>query len=442
MEQSRDNCGGSRCTSGADTDKWRQRTAFVGFDWAGDHHDVVLVDQHGKIVEDFRFDDTAEGWQLLVKKLDKHSDPAVAIETSGGMTVQRLLESGYAVYPVNPKAAKRYRERKAPSGTKTDHLDAWSLADALRLDGHTWRQLKADDPLTVELRLLCRDEVTLIEQRTAFVCQLKAALHEYYPVVLEAFEDWTLRSAWAFVEAFPTSEALAKAGKRKWEKFLHTHKLYRKETYQKRLDLFAQAEIFCGNKATTNAKSMLAVAVAGQLRVLQSHLDKFRDKIEKLFAQHPDHDLFGSLPGAGEKLAPRLLAELGDDRDRFDSPQALQCYAGTAPVSFESGKIKRVRFRRACQKALRHSVHLWANLSRATCPWAEAYYSKKRAEGQTHACALRCLGQRWLKILWKMWQTHRPYDAELHQRNQVKHGSWVIALTSVTPEQHTTAETG
>ncbi len=425
-----------------DTDSWRQRTAFVGFDWASDHHDVVVVNQHGGIVEDFRFDDTAEGWQLLIKTLSQYPDVAVAIETSSGTTVERLLEAGYAVYPVNPKAAKRYRERKAPSGTKTDHLDAWSQADALRLDGHTWRQLKADDPLTVELRLLCRDEMVLIEQRTAFICQLRAALHEYYPVALEAFEDWTLRSAWAFVEAFPTPEALAKAGKRKWEKFLHTHKLYRRETYPKRLKLFAQAQTFCGSQATTNAKSMLAVALAGQLGVLQSHLDKFRDQIEKLFAQHPDHDLFGSLPGAGEKLAPRLLAELGDDRDRFDSPQALQCYAGTAPVSYESGQIKRVRFRRACQKALRHSVHLWANLSRATCPWAEAYYRKKRDEGQTHACALRCLGQRWLKILWKMWQTHRPYDAELHQRNQVKHGSWVIALTTATPEQHTTAETG
>ncbi|MHC4407248.1 MAG: IS110 family RNA-guided transposase [Planctomycetota bacterium] len=425
-----------------DTDSWRQRTTFVGFDWAGDHHDVVVVNQHGKIVEDFRFDDTAEGWQLLIKKLSKYPDVAVAIETSSGATVERLLEAGYAVYPVNPKAAKRYRERKAPSGTKTDHLDAWSLADALRLDGHTWRQVKADDPLTVELRLLCRDEIALIEQRTAFVCQLRAALHEYYPVALQAFDDWTLRSAWAFVEAFPTPAALAKAGKRKWEKFLHTHKLYSPATYQKRLDLFAQAETFCGSQATTNAKSMLAVALAGQLRVLQSHLDKFRKEIEKLFAKHPDHDVFGSLPGAGEKLAPRLLAELGDDRERFDSHEALQCHTGTAPVSYQSGQIKRVRFRRACQTGLRHTVHLWANLSRAKCPWAETYYRKKRDEGQSHACALRCLGQRWLKILWKMWQTHRPYDAELHQRNQVKHGSWVIALTTVTPEQRTTAEVG
>ena len=123
-----------------------------------------------------------------------------------------------------------------------------SLADALRLDGHTWRVLKADDPLTAELRLLCRDEIGLIEQRTTLIQQLKAALHEYYPIALRAFDDWTLRSTWAFVEAFPTPEALAKAGKRRWEKFLHTNKIYRPDTYQKRLDLFAQAQSFHGSQ--------------------------------------------------------------------------------------------------------------------------------------------------------------------------------------------------
>ena len=407
---------------------WRECTAFVGFDWAGDHHDVVVVDGEGWIVEDFRFDDTAEGWKSFRKRLSSHPSAAVAIETSSGATVERLLEAGYAVYPVNPHAAKRYRERKAPSGTKTDRFDAWSLADALRLDGHMWRALQPNDPLTAELRLLCRDEIALIEQRTALICQLRAALGEYDPTALEAFDDWTLPSAWAFVEAFPTPEALVKAGKRKWEKFLHVHKLYRPETYPKRLSLFAQAQTFCGSPPTTKAKSMLAVAVAAQLRVLENHLAKFRERIRELFAEHPDHDVFGSLPGAGEKLAPRLLAELGDDRQRFDSPESLQCYAGTAPVCYQSGQIKKARFRLACQKVLRQTVHLWANLSREKCPWAEAYYQKKREQGQSHACALRCLGQRWLKILWKMWQTGTSYDAELHQRNQLQHGSWVLDL--------------
>ncbi len=429
-----------------ETKAWTERATFVGFDWASDHHDVVVVDRNGKIIDDFRFEDSAQGWQTLNAKLGKHPDPAVTIETSSGATVERLLAAEYDVFPVNPKAAKRYRERKAPSGTKTDHLDAWSLADALRDDGHTWRPHKPDDPQTIELRLLCRDEMSLIEQRTALICQLRAALGEYFPIALKAFDDWTRPSSWAFVEKFSTPAALTEAGKRQWEKFLHAHKLYHPSTYSKRLELFAKSQTFCSSEATTNAKSMLAVTLAKQLRVLQNQLDKYRKRITELFKKHPDYALFGSLPGAGEKLAPRLLAELGDHRDRFESADALRCYAGTAPVSFQSGQIRRVHFRRACHKNLRHTVHLWVDLSRKFCPWAQAYYQKKKAEGQSHACALRCLGQRWLKILWKNnvplrdnvplrvnvplrgWRNRKPYDAELHQRNQVKHGSWVIAL--------------
>lgn len=415
--------------------QWSERTAFAGFDWASDHHDIVVVDPHGTVVEAFRIDDTAEGWERLRQRLARYPGLAVAIETCCGAAVERLVQAGYAVFPVNPKAAKRYRERKAPSGTKTDFVDGWSLADALRMDGHGWRALKPDDPLTVELRLLCRDEISLIEQRTALVCQLRAALHEYYPVALQAFADWTTRGAWALVERFPTPQALAAAGKRRWEKFLHTHKLYHsRELYAKRLEFFAAAEQFCGSAAVTNAKSLLAKSLAIQLRVLEDHLDEYRRRIAERFGQHPDHDLFGSLPAAGEKLAPRLLAELGDDRGRFDSAESLQCYAGTAPVSFESGQIRKARFRRACQKTLRSTVHLWANLSRTKCAWAEAYYRSKRKRGQSHACALRCLGQRWLKILWKMWYSRTCYDADLHQRNQVTHGSWVIGLAPMPSE--------
>ena len=145
------------------------------------------------------------------------------METSQGFVVEQLLESGVAVYPISTTSAKAYCQRKVP----TDHVDAWSLADALRVDGHGWKALAKEDPLVAELRLLCRDEVALIEEHTALINQLQSALREYYQASLEAFEDWTLPSAWAFVEAFPTPQALVSAGKRKWEKFLHTQQLAR-----------------------------------------------------------------------------------------------------------------------------------------------------------------------------------------------------------------------
>lgn len=412
--------------------EWKEITYYAGFDWARDHHDVVIVDRSGQIVADFAIKHSGAGWQRWGEQVAAlgAENVAVCVETSQGMVVEQLLESGVSLYPIAPVSSKAYRERKAPSGTKSDRLDAWSLADALRLDGHAWKALAKEDPLIAELRLLCRDEVALIEERTALVNQLQSALQEYYPAALEAFEDWTLPAAWAFVEVFPTPARLAAAGKRKWEKFLHVHKLARPQTYAKRLEIFERGSELAAGEALTRSKSRLALARIRMLRVLQSQIEAYRAEIEKLFAQHPDHHLFGSLPGAGPKIAPRLLGEIGSDRARFDDPSALQALAGTAPVSYQSGQIHKVYLRRHCNKSLRATLHLWANLSRRASPWAALYYQALRARGKSHAGALRSLGQRWLKILWKMWQTRRSYDPDLHARNQLKHGSWVLKLQS------------
>jgi len=409
---------------------WKEITHYAGFDWAHDHHAVVIVDRAGLIVADLEIEHNALGWQRWREQVAALG-PGVAacVETSQGVVIEQLLESGVSLYPISPVSSKAYRERKAPSGNKSDHVDAWSLADALRVDGQSWKALAKEDPLVAELRLLCRDEVALIEERTALVNQLQSALHQYYPAALEAFEDWTLPGAWAFVEAFPTPQVLTAAGKRQWEKFLHSHKLVRPQTYAKRLEIFARASEFVSGEVLTRTKSRLALTRTRMLRVLQNQIEAYRAEIEKLFARHPDHDLFGSLPGAGPKIAPRLLSEIGSNRERFDT-NGLQRLAGTAPVSYQSGQIHKVYLRRHCNKSLRATVHLWANLTRQCSPWAALYYQALRARGKSHACALRCLGQRWLKILWKMWQTRRCYDPELHARNQLKHGSWVLKLQS------------
>jgi transposase len=404
---------------------WNDRIYFGALDWACDHHDVIVVDAKGVIVCELRFEHTAEGWQAMRGRLAAFEPLAMAVETNQGLAVEQLLAAGYAVYPVNPKSAQRYRERKAPTGVKDDRRDAWSLADALRVDGHGWRSLVPDDPLVTELRLLTRDEVALIEQRTLLVNQLQAALRDYYPAALKAFPTWVCPATWAFVEAFPTPAALVKAGRKKWEKFLRQHRLWKEATAQDRLAIFQAATALQGSPGVTAAKSLLAVSLTRLLATLEAQIDVYRLRIEELFRQHPDHDLFGSLPGTGPKLAPRLLAEIGDQRARFATAEGLQAYAGTAPVTFQSGQIERHLVRRACDHSLRAAVHLWADHSRNRCAWAQAYYLAHRQNGQSHACALRCLGQRWLKILWKIWQTRTPYDEAIHQQNQRDHGSWI-----------------
>jgi transposase len=361
------------------------------------------------------------------------SGAPITLETSSGPAVDQLLQRGWAVYPVAPTAAARYRERKVPSGTKTDRHDTWALADALGTDGHAWRPLRPQDEATATLRALCRDEIALIEQRTALVNQLQAALHEYYPVALELFADWTAPHAWALVLQFPTPGQLQGAGKRKWEKFLHTHRLWRPETVARRLELFARAEALRASPAVVAAKSLLALSLVKLLLTLQAQLDEYRRRITAAFHAHPDHDVFGSLPGAKDKLGPRLLAELGSVRAEYPDADALLCQAGVSPVSYQSGQVEKCRLRRACNKVLRATVHLWVNGSRLTCAWAQAYYERKRAEGHSHASALRCLGKRWLKILWRLWQDHKPYDQTVHEAALQRRGSLTWQQLQATP---------
>jgi transposase len=413
--------------------EWNQYSYFAALDWASDHHDIAVVDRLGTIIAEFRFAHSAAGWAEFKEKMKPYGGAPIALETSSGPAVDQLLQQGWSVYPVNPKAAERYRERKAPSGNKADRPDAWSLADALRTDGHAWRKLIAQDEATALLRALCRDEIGLIEQRTLLVNQLLAALREYYPAALEAFDDWTQPYAWALISQFPTPAQLQQAGKRNWQKFLHTHRLWHSNTAPKRLKIFAEANALAASAPIVAAKSLLACSLVNVLQALEKQLDQYRKRINETFGQHPDYGIFGSLPGAGQKLAPRLLGELGSAREVYPDADSLCCQAGASPVRYQSGQIDKARIRWACDMVLRHTVHLWANCSRKKSPWAQAYYASKRAQGMSHAAALRCLGKRWLKVLWRMWQDRQPYNASTHQKSLKDHGSWVIAHMSSVP---------
>ena len=153
---------------------WLEQRGFGGLDWASQKHSVVVVDSSGKVIEDFEIEHSALGWKKFRERMKPYGSIPFAIETNQGAAVEQLLEAGMQVYPLNPKSAQAYRERKAPSGVKDDRLDAWSFADALRMDGQNWEPLRPENPLVKELRLLCRDEVRLIEQRTAFINQRRA----------------------------------------------------------------------------------------------------------------------------------------------------------------------------------------------------------------------------------------------------------------------------
>lgn len=404
-----------------------ERRYWVGLDWGDTAHAVCILDDAGKEVESFEAAHTATGLEDLAARLRRwNSVGGVAVETTRHLVVQKLIDAGLIVYPINPKLSRNWREGESVNAVKDDVRDAFVLAEGLRQRHDRLRPFRPDDPVLRELRLLCADESRLIADRTALVNRLKATLKEYYPEALTWFDEWAKPTAWDFVLAFPTSESLAGAGRKKLYGFLKAHHIGLHPVWQERVEGRGKTPAWPSDPATVAAKSLLAISLAKELRTLQANLDLYRERIARLYGDQPDSGIFSSLPGAGEKLAPRLLAHFGTDRQRFDSSAPLELLSGTVPVPHRSGKSKQVRMRHACQRDFRNTLHLFAFLSTERSAWARAFYDQARRKGNSHALALRNLARKWLRILYRMWRERRPYDEARYLADLVRRRSPLV----------------
>jgi transposase len=161
-----------------------------------------------------------------------------------------------------------------------------------------------------------------------------------------------------------------------------------------------------------------AQLLARQLRELICTKRQVVKELADLFKQHPDQAIFASLPGAGDFLAPALLAKFGDDRERFPTAASVQALAGTCPVTDASGKSRRVAFRRACDREFRQIAQQWARCSLRQSVFAVAYWQQVRPRCAGEHDAYRRLANRWLAVLGKLWQSGEPYDEAYHLRQR------------------------
>ena len=387
---------------------------FAGVDWADAHHDVAVVDEAGQLVGSKRVshspDGIAELRAFLLGIAGGPDQVPCFVETNHGLLVGALLEMSFPVYPVNPKTVDRHRR---PSGAKTDHIDAYLLARTGRSDLADLRRLQPDNPLVQELKILTRDLQTLIQSQTRLLNQLRACLKAYFPVALNLFSNLEQPTTQAFLKAYPTLEAARAAPGQELAALLRRQRHpYPDKKAREILAKLRQPQL-AADPVTTRAKSRLMLALLAQLASVMEQIEAYDQEIRRLFSVHPDSALFDSLPGAGERIAPRLLAEWGDDRDRYVFANSIQALAGTCPVTYQSGGYRKAHKRYACIKPFRDALHQFARQSALREPWAAAFYQRKRAEGKSHSMAVRALSNVWVRIIFAMWLKHEPYDASL-----------------------------
>jgi transposase len=390
---------------------------YVGVDWADQTHAVWVVEERGTKVAARTVPHTVEGFSEWGRELDEWRAQGIelsaAIERPEGRVVDFLLDHGVVVYPVNPKALDRARDRFRQSKAKSDPFDARVLADFLRTDHMHLQVLQPSSEAAQELKLLAEDYQRHIRQQTRLVNQLTATLKAYYPRGLEVGELMTALAR-AFLQAYPTPEAVTALTERQWQRWARTHRLT--ETRTRELwDVLRQPQLAVPAHVV-RAKARLMQSLVEQLTPVVAAIAQYRKAIEDFFANMPTAQWMRTLPIRDHGItAPTLWARLGDAAGRWESFRHLQAHAGVVPVTLKSGKQQRVvQFRFACDKSLRYLVSQVAFLSLGSSEWARAYYDQQRARGHSHHEALRALAAKWLKIIFVMWQRPVCYDEQYH----------------------------
>ena len=393
-----------------------QVVAWVGLDWADSEHRICLYDVATGNCEASALKHTAEELQQWLAGLQERYEKAkvaIVLEQGRGPVLYALMNYDFVVlYPVNPQSLANYRKTFATSGAKDDPSDARLLMEMVRKHPERFRPWVADDADTRALRLLVEGRRQMVDQVTALTNQLTSHLKNYFPQAVEWAGELDSRQACDFLERWPTLEAVQGARPAQLRKFYQQHGRPRAETLDRRIQQIKQAVPLTRDPAVILAGSVMAQGIASQLRSLIAVVENFDDQIKRLFHRHPDRLVFESLPGAGEVLAPRLLAAFGADRERWQSAAEIQEFSGIAPVTEKSGKSHWVHWRLSCPKFVRQTFHEFAGSSIKWSTWAKAYYLELRSRGKRHHSALRSLAYKWIRILFACWRDRTPYNEQ------------------------------
>ena len=379
---------------------------LVAIDWADQKHvwKIYLPDSgRSETGELDHRPETIETWVLALASRYPGRRIAVALEQKRGALTYMLTKYAMLVlHPIHPTSLHDYRKSFVPSGAKSDDRDVDLILDMLRHHRDRLRPLRPDSPETRMLILLCEQRRALVDQRTAMTNQLNSNLKLYFPQVLRWFPDLDSPVVADLLHRWPTLDSLKSARPATLRKFFDEHNCRSDQRNQQRTEEIPAAVTAIDDPAVMEAGQMLTQTLLALITVLRKAIDKLDRRIAELFEQHADARIFRSLPRAGAALAPRLLAALGTDRDRFESADALAAFTGIAPVRKQSGKSCVVVSRLACPKFLRQTFHEFAAVSLPGCDWAKQHYETQRSRGKGHHAAIRSVAHKWIRIIYSV----------------------------------------
>lgn len=412
----------------------RELAAVVGWDWANREHELSLREPGSDQVERRKLVHTPEalhGWAIEMLQRYGGRPVGVCIETSRGAVIWALMGYGHIVlYPVNPKSAASFREALYPSGKKDDPVDADVMALMLLRHQDKLRCFEPADPQTRSLAILSEHRRKLVQALVGATNRLGSVLKGYFPQALELVGELDTRLACDFLERWPALSSLKRVRATTLRSFYTSHGSRSGELIDARIALLQGAVPLTNDEALVHSGMVQARTLVRIIRALLDSIAEVERALEQLYRTHPEHDLIDSFPGAGPVMGSRLTGLLGSDRTRFEEPEELQRLTGVAPITWRTGgrngtvivhrRVKRPKF-------LHQTIIEWAGHSIRYSAWARAHYESQIAAGKGHYAALRSLGYKWMRILFRCWKTKTHYSETRHQDSLRRRGSPLVA---------------
>ncbi len=408
-------------------------TAYIGIDWADTKHDICIQPADGAEREFERIAHQPEAIAQWAQSMhQRFGGPiAVALELVKGPLVSALQNYDFFVlFPVNPAMLAKYREAFKPSRAKDDPSDAELAVDLVVRHPERFRPLQ---PQSIEMRTLVHlveKRRRLVEDRRRFANRLISALKVYFPQAVAWFSHKETFVFCAFITRWPTLKQVKRARRSTLERFFREHHVRRPRIVEARIQAIKAAVPLTEDPAVIAPYTLEVLALAEQLRTTLELIRRFDDAIAELAPSLPDYAVFASLPGAGPVHTARLVAAFGEDRERFQSAAEVQRYAGIAPVTERSGNSSWVHWRWACPHFVRQTFVEWAEKTIYYSFWAGAYYRQQRLKGASHNTAVRALAFKWIRILYRCWQSRAPYNESLYLKALQRRGSNLVPQES------------
>src|SRR5215467_6698811 len=404
--------------------------AFIGIDWADARHDACLQAAGTARRECFQLEHTPaaiDAWVTTLRTQCNGQPLAVCLELTKGPLVSALRKYDFLVlFPINPLTLARYREAFTPSRAKDDPTDAELQLELLLTHRDKLHPLMPQSATMRALTQLVEHRRRVVNDKVRMTNRLTSTLKNYFPHVLQWFQDKDTPLFCDFLHRWPTLKAVQLARRSTLETFFRAHHMRDAEVITQRIQAIKAATPLTTDDGVIAPHALLVQALVAQLRVTLQAITDFDTAIAQCAQRHPDFPFFQALPGAGPVFAPRLLVAFGEQRERYATAAELQQYAGIAPVTERSGKKAWVHWRLQCPKFLRQTFVEWAAESMRHSFWARVYYQQQRDAGKAHQPAVRALAFKWIRILFRCWQDHTPYDESVYLQALKRRSSSLI----------------